>query len=186
MQKFSETVTDLLPSPDCKLRKMDSQITGIIVHHTVVPDGYFEKSLLEKMKIHKSIAGWLTKKDDVYVSAHFQIGADGTVTQMVDPRTHVAYHAGVSEYYDPILRVQRKLLNDRTVGIELDGDGNKGPYTEAQYEALTKLSNDLIKHFKTIDPRCVTGHECVSPGRKTDPGKLFDWRRYFSGLQWEV
>lgn len=183
MEKFSDTVTDLLPSPDCRLRSMNSHLTGIIVHHTVVPDGYFEKSLLEKMKIHKSIVGWLTKKDDVYVSAHFQIGADGTVTQMVDPRTHVAYHAGVSEYFDPITRVLRKSLNDRTVGIELVGDGNEGPYTDAQYEALIKLSNDILKQFKTIDPRCVTGHENCSPGRKTDPGKYFDWRRYFAGLK---
>lgn len=186
MEKFSSTVTDLLPSPDCRLRAMNSHLTGIIVHHTVVPDKYFEMSLIEKMKVHLNIAKYLSRKDDTYVSAHFQIGADGSVTQMVDPTTHVAFHAGVSEYYDPILRIQRKLLNDRTVGIELVGDGNRGVYTDAQYEALTKLSNDLIKRFKTINPRNVTGHENVSPGRKTDPGKLFDWRRYFAGLKWEA
>lgn len=184
MDKFSESVTEVVPSPDCRLRDPNSKITGLIIHHTVVPTGYFQATPEKKKSIHKSIVGWLTKKDDTYVSAHFQIADDGTVTQMVDPRTHVAFHAGVSEYFDPLDRSLRKLLNNRTVGIELVGNGNEGQYSEAQYASLIKLSNDIIKAFKTIDPRCVTGHENVSIGRKQDPGKFFNWRKFNAGLVW--
>ena len=50
---------------------------------------------------------------------------------------------------------------------------------DAQYEALAALLADLSARLPI---RWVTGHEHVAPGRKSDPGPFFDWRRLARAL----
>lgn len=185
MNKFSDIVSELIPSPDCRAKSTEPWV-GIIVHHTTVGANFYQLNAEQKNTIGKNIAGWLSKKDDNYVSAHFQINYDGKIIQLVDPRVNVAYHAGVSSYYHPIKRKWVKGWNEYAVGIELLGDGNRAEFTKEQYASLALLSNELIKQFKTIDPRCVTGHENIAPDRKIDPGALFKWRNFFASLKWEA
>lgn len=102
------------------------------------------------------------------VSAHYLVGRDGTVYQLVDER-HRAWHAGASRWGSD------EDLNSASIGIELDNDGHE-PYPEAQVQALLALLAD-IKTRHEIPRENFLGHGDVAPGRKVDPGALFPWKR---------
>lgn len=166
-------------SPDNRPRRPGVEWVGIVIHHTGLPNNIpSDKSTWDKYT--KNVIDWLSKKDDVYVSSHFIIDREGKVLCLVNPETHVAFHAGKSKYWNPQKRGILEGCNDFMIGIELIGDGNRIEYTELQYVALGHLCKDLIKRFDKIQPHCIVGHEMVSPGRKADPGILFDWKRFFT------
>lgn len=52
-------------------------------------------------------------------------------------------------------------------------------YTDAQYRSLNRLLDGIPQRHPTIqrDRQHIVGHNEYAPGRKTDPGKLFDWSR---------
>ncbi len=152
---------------------------GIIIHHTGVADQDLDKIAEDKWKsLFKNITSWFSNKES-YVSAHFHIGRFGECIQVVDPDSHVAYHAGKSEFWNPFYRKLMTDWNIHAIGIELLGDGNKGVYSSAQYEKCAKLCALLMKRYSTINPLCIVGHEMISPGRKSDPGRFFDWQRLY-------
>lgn len=178
---FPELVSELSESPDKSARGAGEPWVGIIIHHTDI-GGRKEVSEALWRQLFRGITGWLTKADANYLSAHYHIGRFGECAQLVDPDTHKAFHAGTSSYYHPIKRVWASGWNSYAIGIELLGDGNMHSYSEEQYEKLSKLCAALMKKYPTIDPRCITGHENIAPGRKQDPGKLFNWRYFFEKL----
>nr|WP_246844137.1 N-acetylmuramoyl-L-alanine amidase [Hydrocoleum sp. CS-953] len=105
------------------------------------------------------------------VSAHYVVDRDAQITNMVDTNDR-AWHAGISELNG------RSNVNDFSIGIEIvNPDGNWSPYTEAQYQSLEWLTQDLLNKYPSITH--ITGHEDVAlpKGRKSDPGDLFDWNR---------
>lgn len=108
------------------------------------------------------------------VSAHVMIRREGLVTQYV-PFGARAWHAGVSEYRG------RSGCNDFSIGIELEGVDDI-PYTDAQYEALIRVIRALLGGYPTLSAEHITGHSDIAPGRKTDPGAVFDWGRVRSAL----
>jgi N-acetyl-anhydromuramyl-L-alanine amidase AmpD len=173
---FPELTNRVLDSPDKRLKKHDW--IGVVIHHTGVGDRTEVGWCLWK-KLYTNIADWLATKDGVYVSAHFLIGRDGKITQIVDPRTHVAYHAGKSGWWNPIDRTWINGCNNQFIGIELLGDGNKFPFSDDQVRVTATLTKRLIEVFPTIHPSCLVGHEFISPGRKTDPGKYWDHKKFF-------
>jgi AmpD protein len=186
INRFPEIVTELAETADKKTRS-PTPIVGIIIHHTDIGP-YDPKNTPESKwrELFKSITKFMTLADDTYASAHFHIGRFGECAQLADPDTHEAYHAGVSSYYHPVTRRVESSWNKYAVGIELLGDGNKGFYSEAQYEKLSKLCAALMKRYGSIDPRCITGHENIAPTRKVDPGRFFDWRKFFYLLHKEL
>lgn len=102
------------------------------------------------------------------VSAHYLIGRDGTVWQLVDEAMR-AWHAGAGEWggFDDI--------NSRSIGIELDNRGDH-PFAEPQMrEVEAMLVGIMARHG--ITPGGVIGHSDMAPGRKCDPGPRFDWAR---------
>ncbi|WP_244614882.1 N-acetylmuramoyl-L-alanine amidase [Pukyongiella litopenaei] len=104
----------------------------------------------------------------IEVSAHYLIGGDGTIWQMVDEAKR-AWHAGAGEW--------RGLedINSRSIGIELDNRGDH-PFSEPQMAALEDLLRDVMQRHR-IGPAGVIGHSDMAPGRKHDPGPRFDWTR---------
>lgn len=101
------------------------------------------------------------------VSAHYLIGRDGKVYQLVDER-HRAWHAGRSQWgsdYD---------LNSSSIGIELDNNGAE-PYPVLQIDALLRLLAEIRERYRIPAPNFI-GHADVSPGRKVDPSAHFPWR----------
>ena len=73
------------------------------------------------------------------------------------------------------------LFRSYAIGIELEGTDNT-PYTEAQYAMLTDVTALIMQNYPAITSERITGHETISPERKTDPGPAFDWNRYLNSL----
>lgn len=131
------------------------------------------------------------------VSAHYLIDRDGTIYRLV-PEERAAFHAGTGKL--PHNPDRPGNMNDYSIGIEILAVGSakdmaiyKGfdyekfakehpdlvGFTDAQYEALNALLDDIIRRRPAIrrDARHILGHSDVDPKRKTDPGELFDWTR---------
>lgn len=102
------------------------------------------------------------------VSAHYLIDYDGEVYPLVAEDSR-AWHAGAGQW--------RGLddLNSRSIGIELANDGFE-PFPEAQMAALEGLLAGIMARWAIL-PEAVIGHSDMAPGRKSDPGSRFDWRR---------
>jgi len=102
------------------------------------------------------------------VSAHYLIGRDGSLYQLVaeDQR---AWHAGLSYWGG------QTDLNSASIGIELDNDGEE-PFAEAQIDALLPLLEGLVQRH-AIPRSNVIGHGDIAPGRKVDPSRHFPWAR---------
>jgi AmpD protein len=84
------------------------------------------------------------------------------------PCTLRAWHAGTSTWRG------RERCNDFSIGVELEGTDDL-PYTDAQYVSLAALTRALRRRYPLRD---VAGHCDIAPGRKTDPGPAFDWKRF--------
>lgn len=105
------------------------------------------------------------------VSAHLWISRTGEVIQLV-PFNRVAWHAGASSYNG------RNGCNSFSIGIENQGVGKDWP--DAQIEANKGVIEALYRAYPIDD---TVGHEDVAPGRKSDPGPNYPWRKVFPG--WE-
>ncbi|MDR3448790.1 MAG: N-acetylmuramoyl-L-alanine amidase [Alphaproteobacteria bacterium] len=106
------------------------------------------------------------------VSAHYVVGEDGVITQMVDEERR-AWHAGKSFW--------RGLtdINSASIGIELINPGHEFGYRAfpaAQIAALKGLLRGVIARHGMDAARCLLGHSDIAPARKEDPGELFPWR----------
>ena len=104
------------------------------------------------------------------VSTHYMIDFDGTVYQYVDEDKR-AWHAGVSHWAGV------EDINSSSIGIELVNPGRKYGYrafTAPQMDSLVQLCKGIIERHSIVPAR-VLGHSDVAPGRKKDPGELFDW-----------
>ena len=106
------------------------------------------------------------------VSAHYLIDKDGTVVRLVAEWLR-AWHAGVAYWGG------ETAINARSIGIELVNPGHDlgyCPFPDAQMDALEVLATGILDRHP-IPPARVLGHSDVAPGRKRDPGELFDWAR---------
>jgi N-acetylmuramoyl-L-alanine amidase len=101
------------------------------------------------------------------VSAHYLIGRDGTIIQLVDERAR-AWHAGESKWGADT------DLNSVSLGIELDNNGRE-PFADAQITALLRLLADIKERYR-IPAANFLGHADVAPKRKTDPSRYFPWK----------
>ena len=145
-----------LPSPNWNQRPPPGMVTAVIIHYTAV-------DLEETLRIFAT---------PEQVSSHYLVDRNGEVCQFVDER-HRAWHSGVSSLHG------RPNVNDFSIGIDLlyVPELHEG-FTMAQYRELGRMVVD-IRSRHPVKPPFVVGHEHVSPGRKHDPGPLFDWDRFF-------
>ncbi len=128
----------------------------IVLHHTQMD------SAAEALKTLQ------TRNSQGQVSAHYLIGEDGAIYQLVAENRR-AWHAGAGrwgEVWD---------LNSASIGIELDNDGSE-PFAEAQIASLLRLLQDLTGRLG-IPRHMVIGHADIAPTRKQDPSLHFPWQR---------
>jgi len=109
-----------------------------------------------------------TRNSGGRVSAHYLIGDDGAMYQLVDESAR-AWHAGASRWGG------LTDLNSASIGIELDNDGVE-PFSEAQIAALLRLLDNITERLD-IPKHLVIGHGDIAPTRKNDPSALFPWKR---------
>ena len=105
------------------------------------------------------------------VSCHYFIKKSGKTINMV-PDLYTSWHAGISFWK------KDKLLNSRSIGIEIANPGHEYNYlnfSKNQIISLISLIKKLKKKYK-IKKQNVLGHSDVSPLRKKDPGEKFPWK----------
>jgi N-acetylmuramoyl-L-alanine amidase len=105
------------------------------------------------------------------VSAHYVVEENGAIWRLV-PEYLRAFHAGVSCWEG------ETGLNSVSLGVEIVNPGHEWgyrPFPQVQMRAVEHLCRDLIARHR-IPAHRVVGHSDIAPGRKTDPGELFDWQ----------
>ncbi len=144
------------PSPNFGPRAADKPIDILLLHYTGM--------LSEELAL-----AWLTLSDS-RVSAHYLVGEDGRIVQMVD-ETMRAWHAGQSFW------AGETDINARSIGIEIANPGHQFGYRgfpPEQIAAVVTLCRDILSRH-AIPPERVLAHSDVAPSRKEDPGELFPW-----------
>jgi AmpD protein len=159
-------------SPNCDDRPAGTEVGLIVVHGISLPPGEYGGDWIDDLftnrlapDAHPYFAGICGAR----VSSHVLIRRDGELVQYV-PFTRRAWHAGESCYRS------REACNDFSIGIELEGQDEE-PYEEVQYRQLAQLVRVLRTHYPGIGDKDIVGHSDIAPGRKTDPGPAFDWKR---------
>lgn len=162
-----------MPSPNCDARPDGTCIDVIVIHCISLPPGEFGGTAIQEFfcnqldfechPYYQEIAG-------LRVSSHFLIRRNGRLLQFV-PVHRRAWHAGVSRFQG------RDCVNDYSIGIELEGTDDSD-FDENQYGVLYALTETLMRRFPAITADRLVGHCDIAPGRKSDPGPGFDWKRY--------
>ncbi|SAL60374.1 N-acetyl-anhydromuranmyl-L-alanine amidase [Caballeronia choica] len=158
-----------LPSPNFEARPGAIEPTLIVVHNISLPPDDFGGDAIRDFfqnRLDHDAHPYFEQLRGVRVSAHFVVRRDGAIEQYVSCNER-AWHAGVSSFRG------RERCNDFSIGIELEGS-DRFPFEHAQYDALHVLVDALTTRYP-ID--ALAGHSDIAPGRKTDPGPHFDWRR---------
>jgi len=159
-------------SPNFDPRPEGSSVELVVVHNISLPPGEFGgEGVIELFtnRLDPDAHPYYREVAGLKVSPHFLIRRGGELIQFV-PCGSRAWHAGQSEWRG------RGRCNDFSIGIELEGS-DAIPFTDAQYDALTRLARALRSRYPIVD---WAGHSDIArpAGRKTDPGPHFDWARF--------
>ncbi len=159
-----------IASPNYDERPQDTDISLLVIHNiNLPPDEFGGNGVIELFtnRIDPAEHPYYQSLQGLKVSTHFFIRRDGALIQFV-PCNQRAWHAGVSNWRG------RERCNDFSIGIELEGSDTTS-FTDAQYEVVIALTQCLCERYPIQN---IAGHSDIAPGRKTDPGPYFDWRRY--------
>ena len=158
-----------LPSPNCDERSPGCVPELLVIHNISLPPYRYGGAGVEQLfsnRLNPDEHPYYQGVHQLRVSSHFFIRRDGRLLQFV-PAGKRAWHAGVSSWRG------REKCNDFSIGVEMEGCDFE-PFSEAQYRTLASLSRELRR---ALPLSAIAGHEHIAPGRKTDPGPWFDWRR---------
>jgi N-acetyl-anhydromuramyl-L-alanine amidase AmpD len=141
-----------VPSPNHDLRRP----ILIVLHAT------------EQDSVPRSLATLRTGHRGGRVSAHYLIGRDGALYQLIADELR-AWHAGAGSWGTI------SDVNSASLGIELDNNG-RDAFPPAQVATLLRLLEDLCARHG-IPRTQVIAHADMAPARKRDPNHLFPWRQ---------
>jgi len=162
-----------VPSPNFDERPTNIPLSLIVIHNISLPPGEFGGPYIEQLftnQLDPEAHPYFKKIADQKVSAHVLIRRDGSMLQFV-PFSKRAWHAGESNYKG------KPRSNDYSIGIELEGADNT-PYEAVQYSVLATLVDSLRMAYPSLSKEDIVGHADIAPGRKTDPGLAFQWKRF--------
>ncbi|MEL6798600.1 MAG: N-acetylmuramoyl-L-alanine amidase [Pseudomonadota bacterium] len=146
------------PSPNFGKRRGGAAVSLIVLHYTAMESA---QAALDRLC-----------DPGAEVSAHYLIWEDGALCALVAEDMR-AWHAGAGAWGGV------EDVNSASIGIELANDGCS-PFPEAQMVALEALLDGVMARHR-LGPEAVIAHSDMAPGRKTDPGPRFDWRRLAVG-----
>ncbi|MFD2513571.1 N-acetylmuramoyl-L-alanine amidase [Pontibacter locisalis] len=126
----------------------------VIIHHTA------QNSTAHTLKTFTTPA--------TSVSAHYVIGRDGKVYQMLNDYLR-AWHAGAGKWGN------NTDINSSSIGIELDNNGAE-PFSEEQIKSLLGVL-EMLKKKHSIPAANIIGHSDIAPTRKVDPNPTFPWKK---------
>lgn len=164
-------------SPNCDARPAGEPVSLLVIHGISLPPGEFGGPWIDALftnTLDPAAHEYFRTIHELRVSSHLLIRRDGEIVQYV-PFEQRAWHAGVSCFEG------RECCNDYSIGIELEGT-DELPYTDEQYTQLAAVVSVLQQAYPAIGPGRITGHCDIAPGRKTDPGPVFDWQRLAGSL----
>ncbi|EXJ15461.1 1,6-anhydro-N-acetylmuramyl-L-alanine amidase AmpD [Imhoffiella purpurea] len=162
-----------LPSPNQDARPPDTRIDLLVIHNISLPPGEFGGHWIQDLFLNRldpDAHPYFAPIARIRVSSHLLIRRDGSLIQFV-PCERRAWHAGISSYEG------RERCNDYSIGIELEG-ADLTPFEDLQYRTLADCTRWILARYPAITLERIAGHSDIAPGRKTDPGAAFDWRRY--------
>jgi len=157
-------------SPNADERPANCAIDLVVIHGISLPPGCFGGKAIHALfcnTLDYCAHDYYQSLQVLSVSAHLLIERDGTTTQFV-PFQRRAWHDGISTFQE------RDRCNDFSIGIELEGTDTQ-LYTPVQYQVLARILKLLMSAYPGITPERIVGHSHIAPGRKTDPGRAFDW-----------
>ena len=129
------TGVDIVLSPNCDLRPLDTDIDLLIIRGISLPPKEYGGGYIDKLftnTLNPDEHSYFMKIRELRVSSHLLINRQGKVTQYV-PFDMRAWHAGESSFDG------RNNCNDYSIGIELEGcDEEK--YCDDQYLVLAKIT----------------------------------------------
>ena len=166
-----------VPSPNCDPRPDGAEIEVLVIHAISLPPRRYGGDFIEQFftnRLDTDAHPYFAELRDLKVSTHFLIKRDGELLQFV-PTHKRAWHAGASSFRG------RDNVNDFSLGIELEGCDEE-PFESAQYNRLSNLARFLMACYPAIQPQHIVGHFEIAPGRKTDPGPCFDWKRFRTSI----
>jgi len=161
-----------VPSPNFDDRPPGMPVDLVVLHNISLPPGQFGTGDIEAFfqnRLDPARHPFFETIRDVQVSAHFLVTRAGELVQFVSCNAR-AWHAGLSDFFG------RGRCNDFSIGIEIEGADDQ-PFTLAQYDTVAALVRALHVAYPV---RAIAGHSDIAPGRKTDPGPHFDWKRFAS------
>ena len=139
----------LQPGQGYSLRQGNNPYKTFVVHTTNGAQG--SKSRAELNFLVKS----------VNVSAHFLIGKDGTIYQVLDPARYVAWHAG---------EVSKDIYNNyNSIGVEVHYTPRELYWTGEMLAGLTRLAR-IYASLERVTHRFIAR----PVGRKIDPSGMTD------------
>ena len=169
--------TKLVESPNYSDRINESDIRLIVIQCISLPPKIYGNSYIEDFfcnKLNTNDHKYFKEIKDLKVSSHILIKRTGEIIQFV-PFHKKAWHAGSSSYRN------EENCNEFSIGIELEGYYTE-KYTKHQYKSLQEVSMALINNYKDLNKDNIVGHSDISPDRKLDPGKYFEWNYYLERL----
>jgi AmpD protein len=161
-----------IDSPNFDERPPGEPVSLIVVHAISLPPAQFGSEDIVRLftnTLDPDAHPYFAQISALRVSAHFLIRRDGELIQFVSCHQR-AWHAGVSCWDG------RQRCNDFSIGVELEGCDEQ-VFEDAQYASLVELIEMLRANYPV---KAIVGHCDIAPGRKTDPGPCFDWRRLSS------
>lgn len=159
-------------SPNSDARPEGVDIDLVVIHSISLPPGEYGGQWIEQFfcnQLDATAHPYFREIHELRVSAHILIHRDGRLQQFV-PFNQRAWHAGQSSYQG------REACNDFSIGIELEGT-DESSFEDVQYQQLSKLIVALETAYPKLSRTDLAGHCDIAPGRKTDPGSGFDWKK---------